>query len=293
MKAFGEFHPAALMMYFVGVVLVAMFTLHPVLLALALTGGICFCALLEPAGRFVKDLGFYAGVFLLIAVTNPIFSHNGVTPLFFMNGNPVTLEAILCGLAVAGMLVAVMYWFKCYNHIMTSEKFLYLFGRAVPKLALVISMAMRFLPRFHSQMKRVSAAQKAMGLYAGKGLTDRARFGFRVLAATVTWSLENAVDTADSMKARGYGLPGRSSFSLFRFTGRDGGFLAVTGLLLASVLIGLILGGGAFAFYPRVSFVSTAPLSLIVYFSYGVLCFAPFIIELEESLRWKYLQSRI
>ena len=42
-------------------------------------------------------IGFYVPLFLLVAVTNPLFSHNGVTPLFFLNGNPVTLEALLYG----------------------------------------------------------------------------------------------------------------------------------------------------------------------------------------------------
>ncbi len=42
----------------------------------------------------------------------------------------------------------------------------------------------------------------------------------------VTWSLENAIETADSMRARGYGLPGRTSFSIYRFDSRDSSALA-------------------------------------------------------------------
>lgn len=46
---------------------------------------------------FCGGIAFYVSMFLLVAVTNPLFSHNGVTPLFYLNGNPVTLEAFVYG----------------------------------------------------------------------------------------------------------------------------------------------------------------------------------------------------
>ena len=49
----------------------------------------------------------------------------------------------------------------------------------------------------------------------------------RALSVTVTWALENAVVTADSMKSRGYGLPGRTAFARQRFDGRDRRFAAL------------------------------------------------------------------
>ena len=141
MNTFASYHPAVLMLYFIAVLLIAMFTQNPVLLALALLGGVSFCTLLERPKDFLHNMAFYIPLFLMIAITNPLFSHNGVTPLFFLNGNPVTLEAVLYGLDIAAMLVAVMYWFKCYNHIMTSEKILFLFGKVIPKLSLLLSTA--------------------------------------------------------------------------------------------------------------------------------------------------------
>ncbi len=41
------------------------------------------------------------------------------------------------------------------------------------------------------------------------------------MSILVTWALENAIDTADSMKDRGYVLPGRTAFSIYRFDRRD------------------------------------------------------------------------
>lgn len=293
MKIFSTYHPAVLLFYFLGVIAIAMFTAHPVLLTPALLGGMLFCALLESRRQFLNNLLFYIPLFLLIAVTNPLFSHNGSTPLFFLNGNAVTLEAVLYGLNIAAVLVGVLYWFKCYSIIMTGDKFIFLFGKAIPKLSLVLSMALRFIPLFKAQIKRVSAAQKAMGLYTGKGMVDKLRGGMRVFSVMVTWSLENAVETGDAMKARGYGLHGRSQFSLFRFTAQDGILLGSALVLTAVVLTGMALGVTDFQFYPGLSKIDLSPFALATYMAFGALCMLPFFVELKENIKWKYFVSKI
>jgi energy-coupling factor transport system permease protein len=293
MRSFETIHPAPAFIYFIAVLLVAMFTSHPVILAEALTGAICFCTILEHGKGFFKNMAFYIPLFILISLTNPLFSHNGMTPLFFMNGNAVTKEAILYGVAIAAMLVAVMIWCKCYSFIMTSDKFLYLFGKVIPKLSLVLSMALRFIPLFKTQIKRVNRTQKAMGLYTSKSFTDKFRSATRVFFVMITWSLENAVETGDSMRARGYGLKGRTNYSIFRWSSRDVMLLSESVVLIMTVLAGKALGGIDYFFYPRVTEITTSPLSLLVYIAFGALAFLPFIMELEENLKWKYFVSKI
>ena len=83
MNTFASYHPAVLMAYFIAVLAVAMFTQNPILLVLALLSGVSLCTLLERPKDFLHNLAFYIPLFLMIAVTNPMFSHNGVTPLFF------------------------------------------------------------------------------------------------------------------------------------------------------------------------------------------------------------------
>ena len=293
MKAFGNYHPVVLMVYFLSLLLIAMFVWNPVLQALAMLGGICFCVMLQSRRETASDAAFYLPLFLMVAVTNPLFSHNGVTPLFFLNGNPVTLEALLYGLAIGVMVVAVMFWCKCYSKIMTSDKFLYLFGKAIPKLSLVLSMALRFVPMFQRQSRKVSRAQKAMGLYSSKGYVSRVRSHMCILMTMISWSLENSMETAASMQARGYGLKGRSNFSLFRFYPRDGVVLAVSILLVGITLLGVAIGETEFFFYPRLSTLSTAFFALVVYSAYGFLAFLPFILEVKESIQWNYYRSKI
>ncbi|MFV0516669.1 MAG: energy-coupling factor transporter transmembrane component T [Aminipila sp.] len=293
MRTFANFHPIVLFVYFICVIGITMFTMNPVILAVSLIGAIGFAIQLENKKAVFVSMGFYIPMFLLIAVTNPLFSHNGVTPLFFLNDQPVTLEAVLYGAAIGGMLISVMYWCRCYNFVMTTDKFIYLFGKAIPKLSLVISMAIRFVPMFITQIKHISSVQKTMGIYATRSIVDRILSGFRVFSSIVTWSLENAVDTAASMRARGYGLEGRTNFSIFRFATRDAVMIAIIIGLFAVALVGTTAGVLDYNFYPRMSHILINPLSLISYLSLIVLMCMPFVVEIEENRRWNYYVSKI
>lgn len=293
MSAFEKYHPAVLLLYFLSVLLICMFVSNPVIQLLALLGGICFCLILPHHMRTVSGITAFLGLFLLITFTNPLFSHNGVTPLFFLNGNPITLEAFAYGMAMAVMVIAVLLWCRCYTEIMTSDKFLYLFGKAIPKLSLVLSMALRFVPLFVRQMHKVSRAQKAMGLYSSESYTDRVKSAMRVFMAMIAWSIENTMETAVSMRARGYGLKGRTSFQLFCFRTYDGRMLAVTLLLLGITLLGVGAGQTVFYYYPRISGLNSSAFVVAVYIAFGILAFLPFMIEVREKIKWNYFISKI
>lgn len=293
MKAFAMYHPGILLLYFSGVTLLTVLTLHPFLLVFSFLGALLLASRLESGKGVVLSLFFYFPLFVLLALINPLFSHNGVTPLFFLNDNPVTLEAVLFGAAIAGMIVSILYWGRCYSNVMTSDKFIYLFGRAIPKLSLLLSMALRFLPLFIGQMKRIHRTQKTMGLYATESLVDRWRGRLRVFMAIVTWSTENAVDSAASMRARGYGLKGRTNFSLFRFTWRD---LAVLGLLLLLfgwAIFGYLRGSLSFVFYPCMSKIELTGYALADYGGVLLLMLIPFGTEVKEIVLWNYFRSKI
>lgn len=293
LNAFSSLHPLVLMIYFLSVIVVAMFSVNPLILLLALLGSMSFFAMLQDLKSFFFDLAFYIPMFLMITIINSLFSHNGVTPLFFMNGNPVTLEAILYGGDIALMLVGVIYWCKCYSIVMTTDKFLFLFGKAIPKLSLIMSMALRFIPLFKEKFKEIKTVQSTVGLFSNKGFVNKINSQLKVFSALATWSLENSVDTALSMKARGYGLKGRTHFSIFKFRKRDGVTLAVLLILFAVVLTGMITNVTDFAFYPEITELKLNLSSIIVYIAFGGLSFIPFITEVWEVIVWKYLISKI
>ena len=177
---------------------------------------------------------------------------------------------------------------------MTADKLVYLFGRTAPALSLVLSMTLRFVPRFSRQLSLTVQVQR--GLNGGEepdGLWQRLRLGVRALSIVITWSLENGVETADSMRARGYGLPGRTAFSIYRLTERDR--LALVWLMGwgSYVLCGALAGGLGWRYYPTLRGTAVTPLTASFLGAYLVLCFTPVILDWEEGRRWRRSASKI
>jgi energy-coupling factor transport system permease protein len=291
---FSTYHPVVNFVFFAEVLGFSMFLLHPVCLVISLLCGAGYALCLNGRKAVGLCLKGVLPMMVFTAILNPIFSHEGITILTYLpSGNPLTLESVLYGLAAAAMLGAVVLWFSCFSAVITSDKFVYLFGRIIPALSLVLSMALRFVPRFGQQLRVVTRAQKCIGRDPSRGsLLHRIKCAGAILSVMVTWSLENGIDTADSMKSRGYGLPGRTAFSIFRFDKRDKQALVLLLALGAAVLAGAALDSLTWRYFPSVKW-STAPLSLAVLAAYGALCAFPIILNRKEARKWKALRSNI
>lgn len=293
MNAFSSLHPAAAAFYFLSVLTVTVFTANPFLLGAALLGGVLFFWKIRKNARFWQEAGWYLLFFALITLTNPLFSHRGVTPLFFLNRNPVTLEALLYGANLAVMLIAAVFWFRCFQQILTEDKLLFLLGGLSPKISLLICSALRFIPLFREQAVKIRRAQTAMGLYASDAWTDRLKGTVRAYSALITWALENAVDTGSSMKARGWGLKGRSRYFLYSFGKSDALFCCVTAALDAAVLAAVAAGQLSFSFYPAVCAPPAGVWNISAVIAFAVLSLLPFLLEIKEELLWNYYRSKI
>lgn len=293
MSGFSRYHPFVLFLYFVFILFSAMFLQHPVLLALSFIGAFSYYLTLSKGKDLLKETGFYLFIFLMAAATNPLFSHAGKTPLFFLNGNPVTLQAFYYGAAIGAMLINVILWFKIYALVMDSDKFLFLFGKAAPKFSLILSVSLRFIPLFTRQTKKIAAAQKSLGLYTGKSYLDKIKMSLQVFSAMITWSLENAATLSESMKARGYGLKGRSHFSLFAFYKHDAFMILLMAVFILLFFVGAAAKGTDFFYYPDLSRFYTGRASFFAFVSYGSLCFIPALIEIKEIIKWSYFTSKI
>lgn len=292
MKSFSAYNPIVITIYMLLVTGIVMFSVNPILFLLSLFGGLLFFVV-KNGGRDARSHLLSFGFLLIIALINPLVSHNGVTVWFVMNDAPITAEAVLYGLASGCMVIAVLYWFRLFTQIMTSDKLLYLLGRFSPRIALIISMGLRYVPLFKKQAKKINQTQTALGLYKDDNLIDRIRGGLRVFSVMMTWALENGIVTADSMTARGYGIGKRSQFSFFRFRKSDTGILLVILLLSGITMFSIAYGALDFVFYPALSCAELTPMAIIGYLSYGILAFVPTILEAEERLKWKYLKSKI
>ncbi len=293
MKAFASYHPIVLLTYFLSVLVICMFLTNPIIQLTALLGGLCFSVLFLNKREIKSNAFLYLFLFFLITITNPLFSHGGETVLFYLAKIPITLEALAYGSSIAAAVVSVLIWFNCYSKIMSSDKFLYIFGKATPKLSIVLSAALRFVPLLTRRYREVEKAQKAMGMYSSKSCLDKVKNSLRVFTSTLSWSMENAMETAASMKSRGCGLSSRSSFSVFRFDFSDIVLLSVSLMFVAVTLYGAASGRTDFLYYPRMSGLDFSLTAVLVYVSFAALSFLPFMLEVKESLRWKFYISRI
>lgn len=292
MKAFSGLHPWVLAVYFLAVLAAAMFIPNPIISGCALLGGVLYCGTLCHTGEIIRDIGFYIPLAVLIVVTNPLFSHNGMTPLFFMNGNAVTFEAICAGIGIAITLIAALLWCKALNRTLTQDGLMLIMG-AAPKLALVVTMAMRYVPMLKRRAEEMRKAQKCLGKFSQDSYADRVRSGANVFFALITWSLESSVETAAAMRARGYGQSRRTVFHTYRFTVRDAVLLACILLLAALVIWAKFCGGIDFYYYPAIVLKMPETVDILAYAAFAVLSFLPFVYEMTERLLWKYYRSKI
>ena len=162
--AFSRYHPLVNFLFFALVLAYSMVLMHPVCLAVSLTGALVYAGELGGRRALAGHLKFALPVLLLAAIVNPAFNHAGITILTYLpSGNPLTLESILYGLAAGAMLCAVVLWFVCFNAVITSDKFVYLFGRVIPALSLVLSMTLRFVPLFRRQLEWCARRSSSSG----------------------------------------------------------------------------------------------------------------------------------
>ena len=109
----------------------------------------------------------------------------------------------------------------------------------------------------------------------------------------LTWSFESAIETADSMKSRGYGLKGRTTFSPYRLESRDKAILTMLLLLIALLVFGMCLSVFSFEYFPVISKISLSPVNLCFYFVYFALCILPVLLNILEDRKWKSLHSNL
>ncbi len=294
MSQFKNYHPIVNFVYFIFVIGFSCFFMHPVCLVISLFSGITYSVMLKGKKAIKTNLIYLLPIIFLMGVINPLFNHEGVTILgYFQNGNPLTLESIIYGFCAATMIVCVICHFSCYNEIMTSDKFIYLFGKIIPAMSLIISMTLRFVPKFYAQLKVVKNSQRCMGRDVSNGkIINRVKNGLNILSIMTTWAFENAIETADSMKSRGYGIPGRTAFSIYKFDNRDKKALTSIIFLGTYIFVGNLMGAMSFYYFPFIKSADISIYGVSVFIAYLFLCLFPVILDIWEVKKWKALMLK-
>ena len=286
-STFAGCHPAVNLIFFLFTIGITMFSMSPVFLVATLVFSWLYSILLNGKKAIKSNLLFTLPIVVIMAVINTLFTHNGATVLFYVNNSRITLEALLYGLAAAVLLSSIIVWFSCFNVVMTSDKLIFIFGKAAPVLGLTLSMIFRFIPLLKARFREISMGQRCMGRHVTGGFMAKLRQVTKEVSILISWSLEAAIETSDSMEARGYGLPGRTSFHLFKMTPTDK--VLLTGISISGIIaaVGCALGKTSIYYYPKVVLGQWDIMTVITFAAYIALLAVPVIADILGEIKWQ------
>lgn len=312
-SGFKGYHPLVNVLFFISIIAFGMLLRHPVYLVISFISSTAYYLKLSGKDGRKTVFRFLLPMLLFVVIINSFFNHYGVTTLFILpSGNNFTFEALVMGIVSGITVVSVIQWFFCCNEVVTEDKFMHIFGRILPKGALVVSMILRFVPLYRRRYKEISQERKCMGLNGTDSFICKMKKTFKNIGILVSWSFENAIETADSMKARGYGLKGRTYYSRFQWQTGDTLALILLVLFDALIIFGLVSNSAYCIYNPYViinqpSEIGTTYiinelnltinpfsfLSIVSLIAFTLLCFLPLTIDLKEDIKWHRLQSKI
>lgn len=266
--AFGTSHPAVPAVYLLVTLALTMGAFQPVLIFLSLAGAFSCAVCLRGFGAACASFRWQLPLVLIIAVLNPLFSASGSTELFRLGARAVYLESLCYGCCMGMLFIASVLWLQAAAELLPFDKVMALLGNAAPVLALMVAQCMRLIPRFARQGRTImdvhAVAMEAARDGAGerdegsasvalvrRTLPDALRDGLRTSSVLMGWSMENSLETADAMRARGWGeVPRRTTYARYRFTGADAA--AIVALFASTILMALIAIAATvqFSFYP-------------------------------------------
>lgn len=292
--AFLKIHPIIQIGLYLLIMAVTMIVFHPVMLIISFLSAVFYNFVLKKGECFKFVLKTVLPIMLIAVVINPLFNHEGATILTYLGGNPLTKESIIYGIYASIMFGSVLMWFSCFNETVSSDKIMYALGKIFPSLSLIISMTLRFVPHFKQRLEQIRLARAGMGT-ASKTITlnDKIKEATATVSAMTGLALEGAIETADSMKSRGYGSTKRTMYAAYKFKAKDIA-LTVFSLFVTGIIIYACIGKEIKSvFYPVFIMNSLNLCSLTVYFLFALLCMVPILLELSEEIRWRALKSKI
>lgn len=279
---FSTYHPAVTVLFFGAAILFTMFTLHPIYAVIAFITSLLCEVTARGAVPTLAALKYRAVLFLTVLVISPVLNPLGDTTLFTVLSRPITLEAVTYAACASSMLISVLSWFASAERIIGNDRFLALFSKSAPTTALLISMIFRQVPQMIARAGEIRAARLALYGGANASATEKTRENLKVASVLMSWELEDSLETAASMRARGYSAEKRTAYAPFTFTVRDGLMLSyLLGMIVVSAFL-VFVAMRQFRFYPQM------PTLKIWwgYLPYALLLLTPVFVSFKGWLTW-------
>lgn len=291
---FAKMHPAINFLYLAGVLIITMSTLNPWMLGISFVVSLWYGLMQTGWSMLKKNVIVEVPIIIFTVLIQPLFSHTGTTVLFYINDNAITAQAYVYGAAICVLLLAIIQWCSCLHVLISSDKMMYLFGKTVPSVGLMISMIVRYVPLLRERYAQIHEGQAGLGRTIKKeGLPIRGRQYLKEISILIAWSLEASIETSASMEARGYGLKGRTNYFLYKWQKRD----IITGIyliiFLTIALIGVFSGSVTVYYLPAIYFEEVSPYSIVTGVAFAMFAIFPLVCDIRGVLKWNYLNSKM
>lgn len=317
-------HPGVYLLYYFIMVLFAFIFSDPYFVVTFLALILVLITLQGVSSELKNILKFYIPLSILILILNPLLNRTGAHKIYLWSNFFVTYEAIAYGVIMTLALLIVILVFSSYNRSVSYQEMLYIFSKKLPIISMIIVMALRFIPLINSraievqklnnlknngiEMEMDSDDVDALDLdqfnsnintdYDSKlvnklksnkrvaSIIKEAKTLGKIMGITVSWSLEESMFTAKSMKARGYNATERTSYLSYKFGNADYAFIALIIVTVGIIIVGLLKGVGMINIYPSIDFrFSNLPFN-IYYLAFIVFLLPLIYLEIKERILW-------
>lgn len=288
-NGFRSLHPFVIFLYYVLAIAMIMLYQHPFFLTFACLLLVIFNFVLDQGKMLKKWVSMMIVLSLLFLILTPLTNHRGSHILFYLFNSAITLEALVQGLLNALTLIVILTLTITFNYCMTSDKFLFLFSKWMPKWSLLVMLSVRFVPLLNRRLMEITTVQKGKGLSVASGpLKQRVKHGLLLVQVLLTWSLEDGIQTADSMSARAYGLQKRTKYTPYKLHMNDGFMILILAGLTGTGIFGWWLGDGVLTLTPFLEPTILYGREWVFFTIYVLIIGFPLIVEGKEAIQWQY-----
>lgn len=286
--AFAIFHPFTILVYYGVLLLLVSSTKHPLLILIVLAGAILHSFLLYGRKETLSYIFYYLLVTLLIVITSAAFKHNGVTPLFFWNDQPVTKESLIYATALGGLIMAISFIYRNAIQDLPMDKLLFVGRLFWPTVGMFLSMGIRFVPICKERFREMHVVQKTIGYYATASAFDCLVGWLKTLYEAIIWTFDQCFHKSDVMHARGYHLLHKTTFQLYTWHMKD--YIALISLAAVVTVFLIMLPHTSYYYFPNLK---NLKVSNNIFTMTMITAFIPFLLELKERLKWHYYSLKM
>ncbi|WP_295722522.1 energy-coupling factor transporter transmembrane component T [uncultured Methanobrevibacter sp.] len=319
-------HPLVYLIYYFIMIVFAFIIRDPYFLLSFLILILVLISLQGISSELKNIMKLFLPLSILIIILNPLLNKQGVHKIYLFKNFFITYEAFAFGVLMSLALLIVILIFSSYNRSVTYQDMLYIFSKRLPVISMVIVMALRFVPLINSRTIEIQKLNKLKSngveinlensnddnnleefdsnisniesssnskflakLNSSKKfhkIREESKVIGKIMAVTVSWSLEESMFTAKSMKARGYNAYNRTSYLSYDYSLADIFFLLLIIFTVSIVTAGFMQGYGIINIYPSFDF-SFSDLPLNIYYFAFIIFLLPLIyLEIKERLLW-------